>query len=104
MTTAAVEVHLHCHIPISPAMGVRVLVCDNTAVTLAAPLAPNINHRATVFGGSASAVAILTAWTWLHFVLRDAGNRHAWSSKEIRWSIWLRLAVTLSHVVKRRHR
>ncbi|MFZ9683465.1 MAG: YiiD C-terminal domain-containing protein, partial [Cephaloticoccus sp.] len=42
-------------------------------VVLAAPLAANINHRSTVFGGSASAVAILAAWTWLHFALRDVG-------------------------------
>lgn len=35
-------------------------------VVLSAPLAPNINHRATVFGGSASALAILSAWSLLH--------------------------------------
>lgn len=74
MTTAEIEVYLHRHIPISSAMEVRVMSCDASGVTLAAPLAPNINHRATVFGGSASAVAILSAWTWLHFALRDAGQ------------------------------
>jgi len=40
---------------------------------LAAPLAPNINHRDTVFGGSASAVAILAAWSLLHTRLSAAG-------------------------------
>jgi thioesterase domain-containing protein len=54
-------------------MGVRVAACDATGVILHAPLAPNINHRATVFGGSASAVAILAAWMQLHFTLRQAG-------------------------------
>ena len=53
-------------------MGVRVTACDATGVTLHAPLAPNINHHATVFGGSTSAVGILAAWTWLHFALRSA--------------------------------
>jgi thioesterase domain-containing protein len=52
-------------------MGVQVLVCGLSGVILAAPLAANVNHRATVFGGSASAVAILSAWTWLHFALQD---------------------------------
>lgn len=74
MSTAEVEVYLHEHIPLSAAMGVRVLACDASGVTLSAPLAPNINHRATVFGGSASAVGILAAWTWLHFALREAGH------------------------------
>lgn len=72
MTAAEIETYLHQHIPISAGMGVRVLACDETGVTLRAPLAPNINHRATVFGGSASAVAILAAWTYLHFSLRAA--------------------------------
>ena len=69
-----VEAYLHKHIPLSSAMGVAVTSCDASGVTLRAPLAPNINHRATVFGGSASAVAILAAWAWLHFSLRTAGH------------------------------
>lgn len=67
------ESYLHQHIPIAAAMGVKVKSCAAAGVVLAAPLAANVNHRATVFGGSASAVAILAAWTWLHFTLRDAG-------------------------------
>ncbi len=70
---AELERYLHEHIPISSAMGVRVVSCAAAGVTLAAPLAANINHRATVFGGSASAVAILAAWTYLHSVLRGTG-------------------------------
>jgi thioesterase domain-containing protein len=71
---AEVEAYLHGHIPLSADMAVCVVACDATGVVLRAPLAPNINHRATVFGGSASAVAILAAWTWLHFALRVAGQ------------------------------
>lgn len=46
---------------------------DERSLTLAAPLEPNINHRDTVFGGSASALAILAAWSLLHTQLRAAG-------------------------------
>ncbi len=74
MSPSEVEAYLYDHIPLSAAMGVRVVSCDATGVILGAPLEPNINHRATVFGGSASAVAILAAWTWLNFALRDAGH------------------------------
>lgn len=35
-------------------------------VVLHAPLAPNINHHDTVFGGRASTLAILAAWSLLH--------------------------------------
>jgi thioesterase domain-containing protein len=35
-------------------------------------LAPNTNHHGTVFGGSASAVAVLSAWGLLHVALVDA--------------------------------
>ena len=66
MTPAQLEAYLHGHIPLSAAMQVSVRAVDADGVTLAAPLAPNINHRDTVFGGSASAVAILAAWSLLH--------------------------------------
>lgn len=71
---AEVEAYLHTHIPLSAGMGIRVVACDATGVTLRAPLAPNINQHSTVFGGSTSAVGILSAWTWLHFALRSAGH------------------------------
>lgn len=70
---AEITAYLHRHIPVSGQMGVAVRQCDQAGVVLTAPLAPNLNHRATVFGGSASAVSILTGWTWLHFALRANG-------------------------------
>jgi thioesterase domain-containing protein len=60
------ERYLHEHIPISAAMGIAVREAGATTVRLTAPLEPNINHRSTVFGGSASAVAILAGWAFLH--------------------------------------
>jgi thioesterase domain-containing protein len=67
-----VEQYLHRHIPLTVAMGVRVRVATPGRVELAAPLAPNINHHSTVFGGSASALATLSAWTLVHVGLRHA--------------------------------
>jgi len=63
--------YLHEHIPISKAMGVEVLEATVDGVKLSAPLSPNINHRETVFGGSASAVAILSAWSLLYLRLKN---------------------------------
>jgi thioesterase domain-containing protein len=65
--------YIHEHIPLSRAMGVAVVSVEESTVTLQAPLAPNINHRHTVFGGSASALAILAGWALLHVRLQAAG-------------------------------
>ena len=68
-----VEEYLHRNIPLSAVMGVRVVVAGPRQVELAAPLAPNINHQSTVFGGSASALAMLSAWTLVYLGLRQEG-------------------------------
>jgi len=72
LTPQALQDYLHAHIPLSKAMAVEVRTASPQGVLLAAPLTPNINHRDTVFGGSASAVAILSAWALLHVSLLDA--------------------------------
>jgi thioesterase domain-containing protein len=63
------ESYLHSNIPLSAAMGVQVKVATPDHVLLSAPLAPNINHHQTVFGGSAAVLATLSAWTLLHLRL-----------------------------------
>lgn len=71
--TTEVESYLHSNIPLSAAMGVQVKVATPEHVLLWAPLAPNINHHQTVFGGSGAALAILSAWTLLHLRLEHNG-------------------------------
>jgi thioesterase domain-containing protein len=71
MDAGDVEKYLHEHIPLSKAMGVEVLEAAQHCVKLSAPLSPNINHRGTVFGGSAAAVAILSAWALLYLRLKS---------------------------------
>lgn len=73
MESAELQQYMHKRIPISKAMGVEVAHASADAVTLSAPLAPNINHRDTVFGGSASAVALLAAWALLLLRLKHDG-------------------------------
>ena len=62
---------LHAEIPLSRAMGVRVAGFDAHGLTLAAPLAPNINHKDTAFGGSLATLATLAGWGLLQIVMRD---------------------------------
>jgi thioesterase domain-containing protein len=65
--------YIHEHIPLSRAMGMAVVSVGENAVILQAPLAPNINHQQSVFGGSATALAILASWALLHVRLRAEG-------------------------------
>jgi len=70
---ASLEQYIHAHIPLSQAMAVTVVTAGTDSVVLEAPLAPNINHRETVFGGSAAALAILASWALLHVRLASEG-------------------------------
>lgn len=73
MERQELEQFLHEHIPLSKAIGIEVQESNSECVVLSAPLIPNLNHQSTVFGGSASAVAILSAWALLYVRLRQAG-------------------------------
>jgi thioesterase domain-containing protein len=73
MTLDEITAYLHEHIAITRSLGVRVEHYDGQSVRLWAPLAPNLNHRETAFGGSLSSVAILSGWVLLHLKLRELG-------------------------------
>lgn len=72
-TPDQVTEYLHERIPVTRQMGIRVIAVDETSLRVAAPLAPNRNHRDTAFAGSLSSVAILAGWTLLHLKLRNEG-------------------------------
>ena len=67
----AVERYLHQHIPLTAHMEVAVERIDERGIRLTAPLAPNINHRQTAFGGSAASLATLACWTLIHLRLQQ---------------------------------
>ena len=67
------ELFLRSRIPLSAAMAVEVRTASPAAVVIFAPLAPNLNHRDTAFGGSVSAVAILAAWSVLYVRMQAEG-------------------------------
>jgi thioesterase domain-containing protein len=71
MQATDLERYLHDHIPLSRALAVRVEHLGPELVRLSAPLAPNLNHRRTAFGGSVASLAILAGWSWLLARLAD---------------------------------
>ncbi len=74
MRPADLEAYLREQIPLAAAMSVRVLEAGPERVCLEAPLEPNLNHRATAFGGSVAALAVLAGWSLVHVRL-DAEGR-----------------------------
>ena len=66
---------LHHEIPISREMGLMVHEYDGETLSLGAPLAPNVNHKATAFAGSLNAVATLAGWGSVWLVLTEHGLR-----------------------------
>jgi len=70
---ARLQDFLEANIPLSGAMEVEVVEAGPEGVRIRAPLGPNGNHHGTLFGGSASALAILAAWGWMHLRLDAEG-------------------------------
>lgn len=68
---------MHHEIPLSLEMGITVTSYNGTHLQLSAPLAPNINHKCTAFGGSLYSLAVLCGWGMVHLKLEEAGlKRH----------------------------
>lgn len=65
MTPSDLQDYLHTHIPLSAAMQVEVFTATPEIIELHAPLAPNVNHRGTAFGGSIATLATLAGWSLL---------------------------------------
>ncbi|HXH71662.1 MAG TPA: YiiD C-terminal domain-containing protein [Mariprofundaceae bacterium] len=70
---SAMQTYLHEHIPITAHFGVEVIAFGKGSICLRAPLAANINHRDTAFGGSLSSLGILAGWGLIHFSLQQLG-------------------------------
>ncbi|MGE8190551.1 thioesterase domain-containing protein [Pseudomonas sp. NPDC086278] len=64
---------LHHDIPLTQAMGVKVLDWHDQQLRLYLPLEANVNHKSTMFGGSLYCGAVLAGWGWLHLRLREEG-------------------------------
>lgn len=64
---------LHLKIPLTQAMSIRVIETGPHRLVLEAPLAPNINHLGTVFGGALHTLPTLACYATLWTLLREGG-------------------------------
>lgn len=58
-------------IPLTKALGLRLLEWNGSALLLSAPLAPNRNHQGTGFGGSLYCMGVTAAWSVAELALGD---------------------------------
>lgn len=63
---------LHTEIPLAHSMQIEVSGYSGRALTLRAPLAANINHKHTAFGGSLYSLAVLAGWGLISLLLADS--------------------------------
>jgi len=75
MLTPELQAFLHQQIPLSQALGAGVQKSDDESAEVSAPLAPNSNHLGTAFGGSLSALLILSGYTWLFHAMSARGHK-----------------------------
>ncbi|HEY0229747.1 MAG TPA: YiiD C-terminal domain-containing protein [Dokdonella sp.] len=70
---AALERELLTDIPLARAMALSVAGYDSRSLTLAAPLAPNVNDKGCAFGGSLASVMTLAGWGLLKLAVDARG-------------------------------
>lgn len=68
---AVMNAFLHGEIPLTKVMGMTCVAWDGRAVTLTAPLEPNVNHADTAFGGSISTMGIMAGYCLAHLLLAE---------------------------------
>ena len=71
----ALRAKLRRDMPITRALGLRVVGTEGGGLVLSSPLEPNINHKGTAFAGSLNATATLAGWGTIWLLLREHGIR-----------------------------
>ena len=73
LAPADLEAYLHEKIPLTRAMGIHVITTGPRQLILEAPLAPNINHLGSVFGGALHTLPTLACYAALWTLLHEGG-------------------------------
>jgi thioesterase domain-containing protein len=73
MAPAELEKFLHAKIPLTAAMGIHVVQTGPHRLIIEAPLAPNVNHLGSVFGGALHTLPTLACYAALWTLLVESG-------------------------------
>ncbi|MFN2507204.1 MAG: YiiD C-terminal domain-containing protein [Chthoniobacterales bacterium] len=81
----AAEKYFHHHIPLTRAMGLRVVANEENGFAIEAPVALNYNHMRSAFGGSINAAATLAGYGMLWLQLRSSAAHVVIAESSIRF-------------------
>jgi thioesterase domain-containing protein len=70
----ALVAFIHDGIPLARAMALQLGSYNGEQLTLATPLAPNVNDKGCAFGGSLVSLMTLTGWGLVELALRERGE------------------------------
>ena len=70
----ALVTFIHDGIPLARAMALQLGDYNGEQLTLATPLAPNVNDKGCAFGGSLVSLMTLTGWGLVELALRERGE------------------------------
>lgn len=73
------------HIQAFNLLNLSVISEDKTQVALMAPYQSNHNHHQTIFGGSQSLLATLSAWSWAHLNFPNSKGNIVIADSQIRY-------------------
>ncbi len=81
------QAFLYANIPLVKHMQLRLKTIDEGCLMASAPLAPNINDKATVFGGSSAALMTICGWSLIKFNLENwhVNNDVVIHQSKIKW-------------------
>lgn len=74
--TQAFQAFLYDHIPAVKYMQLAVQQCTPALLSATAPIAPNINDKNTVFGGSSAALMTICGWSLIKMHLEKHGTHN----------------------------
>lgn len=69
----ALETRIRTQIPLTRAMDLRIHAWNGDTLTMAAPLAPNVNDKGCAFGGSLASLMTIAGWALTVLALEERG-------------------------------
>ena len=84
----AFQAAIYNNIPLVENMQLQLQTINSHHITATAPLAPNINDKSTVFGGSSAALMTICGWSLIKFQLesRQIDNDVVIHRSELQWN------------------
>lgn len=71
MNKEQAQQYIERKIPITKNMGMTINALSGDEVRVGLPLAPNVNHQGSAFGGSMESLFFVTGWAYVQWLIKD---------------------------------